>query len=856
MKRVLQRTGNAAVCALGSVPLTTQAGETCRPLICYWLNSKLEPDRVREQVHSFAQHGYGGLLIIPGGGLPYQVMEETWLDAVGVILDQGTRDKLDVWIWDEWIFPSGTANGLVTENPEFWAKRLTVAMDVLVAPGETFEAIAPARMLSAGACPVDKHGAPTGPWQPLTDRPGERLRHTAGKQRERCVVVTWEHYSAHAATHNDRNVHSVDMLNAAATRQFIEIIHEQYARRFSQYFGNTLRGFFYDEPTLVVPFPWTQEFAAEFQKRKGRDLLPDLPALLTAHSTGLTDPGVRAPRAVRPLANDYLDVWTDLVAENFYGELETWCHHHGLLSIGHQDMDHRLSNLVTVSGHFFKNSARNDHPGVDVIFDQVMPGRFDDFPRYAGSAARVLGKQRALSESLSAMGWGMGPDRCRFVLEHQIARGINQFFLMYASYDPTRANPYPPELLPSFNPLLAESTGPLNDRLGRLTALFCAGRSLANIGLYLPLYTVAAEQLVLSQPHTGNHSHSWTPVDALAQELTYSGREFDYLWHEGLLALEVTAGGLRSRAGNLYTTIILPPDCQLAPADIEKLTAFAGQGGRILTQGRPPQELAKCAIECAGVNDIIAQSPRQLTLDGANHPRVSVTGRAADQRETWLLLNEDTQPVEATASLPGAGRIVELDRNDGRLTTIVTGESLRWTIRLAPTESRVFLREAATGDAPPAPEKTGPELALRHWTLTLPDGRQRDVTGAFPDWCALGFASFTGSMEYRAEFDWPAGADTALLDLGEVCCAALVQLDDRADRQRALFSPFRVRLAGLTPGRHVLKLRVFNTEANAHCGDPLTGYYWPRDLDRQLLKSGLFGPIRLTPLQPCSSSIK
>lgn len=132
--------------------------------------------------------------------------------------------------------------------------------------------------------------------------------------------------------------------------------------------------------------------------------------------------------------------------------------------------------------------------------------------------------------------------------------------------------------------------------------------------------------------------------------------------------------------------------------------------------------------------------------------------------------------------------------------------------------------------------------------LTLPNGTHRSLAGAFPDWCEMGFQTFTGCMDYTAEFDWPGGTDSGLLELGEVCHAAVVQLDERKDSVRVPFRPFRARLRGLTPGRHRLKVRVFNTQANDHCGDPRVNY-WGRNLDRRMLRSGLFGHVRLTSLQ-------
>ena len=821
-----------------------------RPLIGHVLNAELSPSRLREQVEVFGRAGYGGILVMPWRPLPCKVMDEAWLEAVEVILEEAKQENLEVWIWDDWVFPSGMGGGLVTESPRHRAKRLYLAIDALLAPGESLDCTAPPRMVAAAACPTDKYGAPIGAWRPLSGKPGPRLSCKAADRRERCVVVCWDYFSAHADTIDGRgDVHSVDMLSAAATDRFLEVIHERYARRLGRYFGEPLKGFFYDEPTQAVPFPWTDGFLAAFKERKGRDLAPDLPAILSGQSTVFTDPSGSPLGRVRALADDYLDVWTDLVAENFYGRIETWCHEHGVLSVGHQDMDHRLLNLATVSGHFFKNSSHSDHPGIDVIFSNILPGRFVDFPRYAGSAARILGKPRALSESLAAGGWGMSPDSIRYVLEHQIIRGVNQFFLMQCLYNGSAYGiGFGPDLCPWSNPVIEEFSPPLNERIGRMCALSCAGRSAAQTCLYLPLHDIAALQTVLSQPHTGNHSLPWTEIEEIAAVLTYSPCEFDYLWDEGILSLDLTKGGFGSPTGAVYTTVVLPPGCKLKAAIVERLAAFARKGGRLLAMDRTPKELSECATECTGLGDLLTKVPRAVILEGQPRHRVSLSGRRDGKRDLWMLLNEGTVPVELAVTFPGSGSIAEIDPGDGSTTELLRGGILRLPVRFEPTECRVFIRQPARVRTPKAPpERTGSPVNILNWVLVLPDGKRRSLTKGFPDWCELGFTTFTGRMDYTAEFDWPSGTDSGLLELGEVCYAATVQVDDRKETVRVPFRPFRARLRGLAPGRHVLKIRVFNTQANDHCGDPRVNY-WGRNLDRQVLRSGLFGPVRLTSL--------
>ena len=68
--------------------------------------------------------------------------------------------------------------------------------------------------------------------------------------------------------------------------------------------------------------------------------------------------GLIQDEKLKEVLADYHDVWTSLLAENFYGVIQEWCHQHGVLSIGHQGADETLNTLLSNCGVFFKNITR------------------------------------------------------------------------------------------------------------------------------------------------------------------------------------------------------------------------------------------------------------------------------------------------------------------------------------------------------------------------------------------------------------------------------------------------------------------------------------------------------------------
>ena len=827
---------------------------TFRPQVFYFLNARLDPQRIREQIGDMKKAGHGGFVVVPINGLPNAVMDDPWLDAMAAAAKRADELGMEMWIMEDWVFPSGFGGGLVTADPQFRGRRLRLATDVILEPGEALSLTAPPRTVSAGAVPIDKYTGPRGSWKPVPATPGQPVQYAAGNQRERFWLVTWDYSSAHQYTLDGKDHHSVDLLNTAATRRFLTVIHERYATRLAPYFGKSFKGFFNDESTAPFPFPWTEDFTAQFQLRKGYDVTPQLPMLLGCLSSQFTEPVPGAIGQVRKLADDYLDVWTDLIAENYYGEIERWCHAHGLLSLNNPDMEHRLYNLATVSGHFFKNAAYTDRPSVDVIYQQILPGTFTDFPRYAGSAARVLGKPRAMSESFAAMGFGMSADDMRYVLENQIVRGVTHLFLMHWSYADESEQDirlWPPTIGP-VNPVTAEFAPVLNERIGRLNKLMNTGHSGVQVGLYLPMHAISALQTTMAHPHTGNNVElPWESVERLARHLAYVPCEFDYLWDEVLPELELTNNGLESKLGNCYQVVILPPrtspeEWPMKPGVVERLREFKRRGGKVIALESAAKEVADFAIVCALLEDLEAYLPHPVRIE-ADRPRISLAERVDGNCRTFLLLNEDTHPCEATLGFDGEGNLLELNPDNGQLTLLAGGHDPRISLRFDATALRAFILDSS-GELAAGSALTpgGQPVIVTGWELMLPDGRRHEGGEALPDWTQIGFADYTGWMSYRASFEWSAPQTTGLLDLGEVCAAAEVSLDGKPVGSSP-FRPHQLLLNNLTLGRHQLEVRVLNTLANRMSGKPeSTPDYYLRMVDRRKLRSGLFGPVSIT----------
>ena len=792
------------------------------------LNNGVLDTTTREQAFAdvawYKKCGYGGFAINGSTAKPIDDVRDWlpgYLQACRYYVDAAKEMDMDVWIFDEWGYPSGCACGQVLTEEKYRAKKLRICYDVILEKGDTLELPVPDKFISAAVFPADYFSfyAPAAQGVRLLPQDG-KLRYTAAV-RCRVIAVGWEYltFITHVMkkhTPDDPTIGTIDILSREAVGRFLQYMHEWYVEPLGDEFGKTIHGFFYDEPEISYSFPYTEELSGFFAEKFGypmEDILPEVLGWVGA--SGLVNIEDSAPRICREFT-DYSTAWTQLLAQNFYGQIRDWCHAHGLLSVGHQDLDNHLQTLRTVSGDFWENNKYNDHPGIDVIWDNIAPDQFNDFPRYAGAAKRTWEKGGAMSETFAEMGPSMYPDRIRYTMEQQLLRGIDQFFL-YINHDPEDLN-------------VSHFAAAVNDRVTRTATLLAEGRPGAELGIYVPMDDVA-----FAASHNDPHLHnsdpqSWQRVDDLARALCYHPLEYDYVW-QGTVDTMLRRG---------LKTLLLPGVQELPEAELDTIKAFIAAGGKAVMIGKPCVALEKIAAFVPSIRSYMHQLP-----DGMIRPMkgrtVSAAVRCLENETRWFLLNESDEPADAVFADP-AQPWKELDAATGEWRVVETACPLHFE----PRELKIF----ALGEAlPQQPVRRGEAQQLTEWRFAREGETLRPLAQLVP-WTRLGLADHTGFGVYETTFDWQGGA--LELALGEVRFAAVVLLDDK--EYKLPMAPHTLRCT-LGAGRHTLRVRVLNSNANRiFSGEDLgrsnfSGGYWQLyQFERDYCDCGLLGPVTVTPL--------
>jgi hypothetical protein len=836
-----------------------------RPIIVWAMNDRLDQQELNRQLASFKTVGYGGIMVMPWGGLPYSFMDDEWLDIVRHILEEAMSLGLDVWLWDDWLFGSGPAGGGLTRNPAYRAKTLKVLIDIIVEPGESLHVSIPPRAIAGSFISVNKFGNPVdNTFESIPVSPGQSVSLRA-MTRKRIIIVGWEYTSgmqhttkSHAKFLNpdlnererdiyvsdDANVWSVDMLNSQAIGDYLKLIHERYWEAMPEFFGKTLKGFFYDEPKSATRTPWTQTFAEEFRVRKGYDLLPYLPSMLVVY---LQDGGNFTdkfrPEQIKQAEADYRDVWTSLMAETFYGTVQRWCRQHQVIATGHPIGDNSLDEVLSNGGCYFKNMAFSDMPGVDTVggFNNVTSEKFFDFPRLPGSQATVSGKPRAMSESFAVYGHGLHLDQMRFVCAHQIVRNVNTFFCKLTNYNRQKSFYFHPPELSDYNPLIKHFGPVFCEWIENVSGLMTTGEMIRpRIALYVGIWNYFRGDTDIAQRTT-----------QIAEWLTYHQIEFDYVWDQDILNMQGSGREIRNQSGQSYRYIVIPRQA-LAPSAIQDKFNRWEKDNLILNERE---------MDLDDLTNICRKERQGLLKLLSSYVKISMRSRMLDEAmQCSLLLNESETIQQLTLETAMDANVFEVNLNTWQVSLLTkSGPNLPFEVTLCPSESRLYLFDAAGRiSAAPMPNNSSTkEIPLQDWVVITPDQKTIALPSLLPNWSELGYSGYTGFMRYRCRFYWDGPASQARLSLGELRYAATVLLDG-FKVGNCVFSPFELTMDNLSPGEHVLEIDVLNTQANTVFGNParlkslhetrrLDGTYAPlyEKFDIAKLRSGLLGPVTL-----------
>ncbi len=508
------------------------------PIPFWFWNDELAADEIIRQIRDFHQHDVSGFVIHPRVGLPRELgwMSDRLLDFYQIAIDEARRCQMIVMLYDEGMYPSGSASGqVVAENPAFACRCLaTVSVPagqrVALHPGENLVAVVQRKDNSQMA---------------VFDRPANS-------------VIRGLHYIGEGPREDEPL--AADILNPSAVGTFIRLVYDKFAERFSEYFGSTVQAIFTDEPGLLGRsrerdiFPGTTGILEHVNRILGYDFTPHLPALW------LDD----EPEAAR-FRRDYAHAVSLRLEETYYQPLSAWCESHGLALTGHPHKGDDIGPL------------RYFHiPGQDLVWRWVLPdhpsaleGIESTQAKCSSSAMLHYGRRRNANECCGAYGHELTWEEMNWLARWAFVRGVNLLIphAFYYSMRGPRRDERPPDV------------GPNSPWWGRFPEFALACRRLSWIN--------TDSQHICSLAILGQADFlPWRS----AKTCFCSQYDFNYLEERDILEkAKVEKAGIHI-AGMTYQALILEHE---PPVEVEELLAPLHEAGRIFryTDQTPESDL-------------------------------------------------------------------------------------------------------------------------------------------------------------------------------------------------------------------------------------------------------------------------
>lgn len=625
---------------------------------------------------------------------------------------------------------------------------------------------------------------------------------------------------------------------------------------------------------------WSDNFASEFKRRRGYDLMPYLP-LYAGIPMDNAETSEKVLRDIRTtMAELVVDVFYTVLAEkakeyDCYFSAE--CVSPTMVSDG---MMH-YSKVDYPMGEFWLNSPTHDKPN-DMI-DAIH-------------GAHVYGKNIVQAEGFTELRgtWDETPATLKTLLDRNYALGINRIF-----YHVNAHNPYldkkPGMTLDGIglffqrdNTWYGDGGKALTDYMRRCQALLQYGSPVIDIAVFtgeeMPRRAVLPDRLVPSllgifgaerveaertrlanvgQPlrvKPVGVSHSANMADPEKWINPMRGYNYDSMNKDALLRLAtVKDGRIEMPGGSSYRVLVLPlahqlmPDTTLSPEVRSKVDEMIKAGVIV-----PELPYVKDDFSVYGLDrDVVLPENVAWTHRRNNEDNVDL----------YFISNQEETPREFTASFRVAGRVPELwdpmtgeiDRNldwktvDGRT-------EVKMDLAGAGSAFIVFsqLTEASAGTAPVRNEKQE-LLNTGKWNVKFSTTGREIVSDTLFDWTSSednDVKYYSGTATYTTTFKAPKFGknDRVMLDLEGLHDVATVEVNGK-ECGIVWTAPYQVDITdAVKKGKNNLSIAVTNTWANALLGAdegnaPFDGIWTNgkyRRAEKTLIPAGLTGPLKLT----------
>lgn len=537
-------------------------------------NDRLTEEQVRGTMRGLESQHVRQVFVHPRPGLMTPYLSGEWFDLWRVALEEAKRLDMNVWIYDENSYPSGFAGGWVPElMPESRGRGLHFREVEKAEWGEGVLGVW--RMVGGEAVWVSE----------------EVRRGVAGAGP---FVVAEVRRAGNSGWHGGRSY--VDLLYPGVTEKFLEVTLGAYEREVGDEFGGRIPGVFTDEPELIPAggMPWTEDLPAQFEKRWGYALLPNLVSL------------EREVGDWHRVRHNYHQTLLDLFIERWAEPYYRRCEELGLEFTGHY-WEHDWPVCRGVPDNMAM-AAWQQRPGIDILMNQYAEHTHAQFGnvrscREISSVANQLGRARTLVEVYGAGGWDLRFEDMKRIADWLLVLGVNTLdeHLSYITLRGARKRDHPQSF--SYHEPWWPEYGVLAQYFTRLSAVLSQGEQVNPVLVLEPTTTAWMHQGRGAVLGGLGNAFSGLLMELEGAQVAYDLGCEDVLAREGGVRVNLD-GETSLRVGEReYAVVVLPEGVEnLNGSTVELLRRYLRAGGVVLSCGQVPVRVD--GVESDGVKGL------------------------------------------------------------------------------------------------------------------------------------------------------------------------------------------------------------------------------------------------------------
>ncbi len=678
-----------------------------RPAPFWSINDEITPEETARQLADMVRVGLSGGFFHSRSGLVTEYLGDRWLECMKAGIEEAKKQGGYFWLYDEDMWPSGNAGGLVTaKNPECRAMYLK------------------AELAPAGQNISDDNESDVLACYVLHDLDGniisgyEHIDFVSAREKKDSDILVLR---TCFRPKNPRWGMEVDanLLHPQTTKEFIEITHELYRKHFGEDFGlpKVVPGIFTDEPHIHIPgnlMAWWPGLPEKYNATTGRDFIADAPCLF------FESPGFRYVRWAthRTIHEQFVDVYSRPIYE--------WCEKYGLEHTGHYlEESNFMHQLWATSGSIMSHYVYQQAPGIDHLGRMAENAMLNCLQ--IKSAARQLGRTRVLDEIFGVSRHTATFEDFKWIADHDIVLGVNFLcpHLTHYSIRGRRKRDYPPNW--NYQQTYWDDLRPLNDYFTRNAYMMTCGKPVPEFAILHPIESAASahgfpvECQSEKSKSVGEDIDRVQELDAMYKEVLTAaldtGYDFD-LADEGYLArIGCVKDGKLSLGEMEYGMLVVPPADTWRENTVKMLEDFVTGGGKLIVispkaaevECRPDTKRLKALYKHATVIDKDYDIVRNTLSSGlCSSYRIAVAGdegakdlrvqhRKDGDNDIFFIVNTsrtETKQVSLIIKRDEEAPVARWDSASGqrvRIPSAFGSEGVRTEMFFTPADSKIIV---------------------------------------------------------------------------------------------------------------------------------------------------------------------